>query len=396
MENIIRRLSIYSVFVLFGYLSIFGYSLAIDSQSEIKNPAPIGIDFAVYYTAGSMVLNGQVGDIYDYGVFHTELEETLGREIPQLLGWIYPPLFLLLIVPFALLPYSTALILWILITLSLAILVGRAILPTNKSLALLMCGFPGVLMNLRWGQNGFLNTALIGLGIHLIDSTPLLSGFMFGLLTYKPQMAFFPLLLLFLTRKWKVLIWAASFSILNIIASAALFHTSTWINYLNAFFQSLSMQLVTMWVEISAVQPSIYSFLNLLGVENNIIKTVLLVIGIITTVICVWVWQNTDRFTLKGTVIVLGILITMPYYMQYDLMILSLPLILMTYDFFLYGSKPYEIACLVLLWLMPLMNWPIVMYTGIQICPIILIMVLIMTVLRVDKQTSVNRQVVIA
>jgi len=383
--NIIKRISIYSLILLFAYLSIFFYFSAMDATSAVKTPAPEGIDFSVYYTAGNMALNGQAADLYNYDLFHYELEKVLKREIPQLLGWIYPPSYLSMIVLFAIIPYYISLDLWILLTLSLAIYSSYLLLPKYKQIGLLVCGFPGVLMNLRWGQNAFLNTALLGFGLYFFDRKPILAGLMFGLLTYKPQMAFFPLLLILITKNWKVLIWSGIFALANIIISAIIFGITIWYNFLDTFLSSMNSQLYIMWEEISAVQPTIYSFLRILGVEDLIIQIILGIIAIIVTIVSAWVWRKTDRLALKGTVMVLGILLTMPYYMQYDLMILSIPLILLFYDFMEHGYRPYEIAILMSLWFMPLVNWPLVILTKIQICPFILFAVLAMAVIRTKK-----------
>ena len=383
--DILKRILVYSLILLCAYLFIFFYFIVKDAASSVKIPAPIGIDFGVYYTAGKMVLNGQAADLYNYDLFHFELEKTLGREIPQLLGWVYPPSYLPVIVLFALVPYYISLGLWALLTLSLAIYAGSLLLPKYKYMVWLICGFPGVLMNLRWGQNAFFNTALIGFGLYYLGRKPILSGLMFGLLTYKPQMAFFPLLLLLITKNWKVLIWSGLFAIANIAISAMLFGFNPWYNFLNTFLSSTNALLNTMWIGTSAIQPTIYSFLRFLGVENLTIQFTLAIIAIIVTFVSAWVWRKTDRLTLRGAVMVLGIFLTMPYYLQYDLMILSIPLILLSYDCIQYGHRPYEIAIVTSLWFMPLISWPLVIFTKIQICPFIIFAVLAMVVLRVKN-----------
>ena len=384
-SDTLKRIIIYSLILLCTYLFIFSYLFVKDATSDVKIPAPIGIDFGVYYTAGEMALNGQAAELYNYDIFHFELQKVLQREIPQLLGWVYPPSYLPVIVLFALIPYYISLGLWALLTLSLAIYAASLLLPKYKYIAWLLCGFPGVLMNLRWGQNAFLNTALIGFGLYYLDRKPVLAGLMFGLLTYKPQMAFFPILLLLLTKNWKVLIWSGLAAIANIALSVMMFGLTPWYNFLNTFLSSTNALLDTMWIGTSAIQPTTYSVLRFLGAEHLTIQFTLGIIAMIVIFVSTWVWRKTDRLTLRGAVMVLGIFLTVPYYMQYDLMILSIPLILLSYDCILYGYRTYEIAIVTSLWFMPLINWPLVMFTKIQICPFIIFAVLVMVILRVKS-----------
>lgn len=90
-------------------------------------------------------------------------------------------------------------------------------------------------MNLRWGQNAFLSTALIAGGLYLIESNPIMAGLMFGLLTYKPQMAVFIFIVLLLTKQWKVFFWSCISAISFAIISCFIFGLDTWINFYKLF-----------------------------------------------------------------------------------------------------------------------------------------------------------------
>src|SRR5437868_4975074 len=48
---------------------------------------------------------------------------------------------------------------------------------------------PGAAVNLFFGQNGILSTVLLGGGVLLLGSRPILAGVLLGLLAYKPQLA---------------------------------------------------------------------------------------------------------------------------------------------------------------------------------------------------------------
>lgn len=80
----------------------------------------------------------------------------------------------------------------------------------------------------------------------------------------------------------------------------------------------------------------------------------------------------------------------MPYFLQYDLMILAIPVVLLANDLYIDGYNTVEIITLVSLWLMPLVSWPLVIFTHIQIYPFILYLVLVMVILRAKKSVIVN------
>ncbi len=389
-----RRLVVYSSIFFCLYVFIALSSTLVDISELEKSPSPFGVDFAVYYTAGQMIRSEESTNIYNMKEHHYLLEEIMDRNMPFALPWVYPPTFLLAVVPFSFLPYYISLALWLLSTFVLAIYAMYLLVPKAKLLVFITFGFPGVLLNLRWGQNGFLNTALLGFGICFLETNPMISGIMFGLLTYKPQIALFPFVILLLAKKWRPLLWSIFFAVINVVISVLVFGYSTWIDFFNNFFNSSSLLLTSVWEDTAAIQPTVYSTFRIWGVEGINLQIILSIIAVISTMFCLWTWKKTDRTSLKGTVLIIGIFLTMPYYVQYDLMILSIPCVLLAYDFFQHGYFLYEIILLGVLWCMPLINWPLVAFTGIQINPIVLFLVLTLVYFRVSgvskRCTSTN------
>jgi alpha-1,2-mannosyltransferase len=47
--------------------------------------------------------------------------------------------------------------------------------------------FPGALITMAHGQNGFRTMALLGGALMLLERRPIFGGVLFGLLSYKPQ-----------------------------------------------------------------------------------------------------------------------------------------------------------------------------------------------------------------
>ena len=141
----------------------------------------------------------------------------------------------LVLLPLALLPYVWSLIAWTIATAGAYLSVIWKIAPTRDSIWLAIA-FPGALVNLTNGQNGFLTLALFGGALTSIESRPILAGVLFGLMSYKPQYgALIPLFLL-ATGRWRTLIAASVTVLLFVAASLALFGTQTWAS----FFTSIS------------------------------------------------------------------------------------------------------------------------------------------------------------
>ena len=169
-------------------------------------------------------------------------------------------------------------------------------------------------MNLRWGQNGFLSTALLGFGIFFLEGNPVLAGLMFGLLVYKPQMAVFPLIILLLSKKWRVLKWTVVFAALSVVVSGVLFGFDLWVRFFQSFFSSTAGLLCDNGMSLAPIQPSFYSALRLAGLNDNVSYLLQAMLGILAA-FAVWrVWKKTDRMALRGSALVLGIFLFNPYF----------------------------------------------------------------------------------
>jgi len=313
-------------------------------------------------------------------------ELVLNLTLPYFLPWLYPPFFLFVIVPLTLLQFDVALIVWLALTLVFMILAARRMLPSHKKLAFLLVGFPGVFLNLRWGQNGFLSTALLGLSIAFMETSPVLSGVMVGLLAYKPQLAILPFFVLLITKNWKAILSAVSTVISVSLLSLLIFGKEAWIGFFQSLFHTSSYLMETSKEVTSSIQPTLLTTLIDLGVDSKISLVVQMIVALCAVAVVSWAFLRSKRLTLKGIMLVLGMPLIIPYFMQYDLVILGLALVLMIYDFSLKAYTKVEGVMAALLWLMPLINSPVVLFTHIQLCPVVLIAEMVMVIKRILRQ----------
>ena len=391
-ERSIRILTLIFAFCFLFSIGKFVWNLSLTAEHKVDEDKITGVDYADYYAAGRMVIEGDIANIYHDPVHQQRLEEILGRDLSFTLAWPYPPTFLLAIVPFSYLPYYVSLISWLVITLALVIFALYKLVPKYPQLTIFALGFPGMYWNLKWGQNGFLSSAIIGFGLYFLENNPVLSGVIFGLLSYKPQIAIFPFFILLLSKKWRVLLWAAVSAIIFALISALLFGFGTWSNFFSSLFGSSSDRYLN-WTNYASINPSLFSFFRTQIPNDLFCYAALAVFGIVILLAVCWIWRKSDHLELKGAAIVLGIPLTTSYFLQYDLSILVIPFVLLAYDFIRRGFKLTELIILELLFFMPLINWSLVRAIRIQICPVVLILVLIMTVKRVSMENKIGEPV---
>ena len=222
---------------LFGlvvaYAALLASSLAMGLWLIDPAGRPIPTDFINVWAAGKLVLQGVPADAYDWTI-HKSVE-VIGarRDFPEYFGWHYPPPFLLVAAPLALLPYPAALLAWMAVSAPLYLAAMRLIAGARGTL-LAALAWPVVFWNIIVGQNGFLTAALLGGGLALIEKRPALAGMLIGLLTYKPQFGLLIPVALIAGGHWRVIGWAALSAICLALASALVLGIQPW----QAFLQS--------------------------------------------------------------------------------------------------------------------------------------------------------------
>ena len=88
---------------------------------------PLGADYSNVYAAGTLALHGHPEAPFDPARQFAREQEIFGAGT-QFYSWHYPPYFLLLAAPLAMLPYLAGLVLWQFATLGLYLLAIQAVL----------------------------------------------------------------------------------------------------------------------------------------------------------------------------------------------------------------------------------------------------------------------------
>lgn len=371
--------------VLIGLLALAAV-VRINTACLRIGQAMLGIDYATYYTTGRMVIDGSIGQIYVMESHHAVLESLFGS-VPYLLEWFYPPTFLISIVPLSFLPFDVSLVVWLVASFALAAVAVYFLTGKKKLAPLCLLAFPGTFLNIRWGQNGFLTAALFGFGVYFVESNPMLAGLMFGLLTFKPQMAIFPFIILFFTRKWKALGWSAAFAAAFAVLSGLIFGFQTWVDFFSTALYN-SQLLGSTWEATNWGIPTLSTALRVLGLKGWGLTLALTAVAAFAIYCCVRVWKQTQSYSLRLMALVLCLFLSFPYVSLYDFAILGVPFTLLFFESVKKAKPFFSPIALVLLWALPFFCVLIFMQFHIQICPFVLMGYMIAVVQKANQDAN--------
>lgn len=365
-----RRVRDYSVIFLVVFVAAAAWFHGASHGLLDRRGEPIGTDFVNVYAAGVMAGRGEAPAAYDYRRHHQVEKDVVGDHGIPYFGWHYPPMFLGLAWLVAKLPYLPALVLYQALTFAALALVVWRIAPHPLSLLALLA-FPGTFVNLGHGQNAFLTAALLGGGLLLLPHRPIAAGVLLGLLTYKPQFGLLIPVALVAGGHWRAILAAAATAAAVVLASIALFGWETW----QAFFAStaLTQDIIlergaTGWEKIQ----SSFSTVRSLGGPLWLAYGVQLAVTGLAALAVIRAWRGPADVAVKASVLCFAILLSTPYVLDYDLVVLALPIAFMAALGVRRGFGAGEKTALLLAWLLPLISRGLGGLLGVQIAPFFL------------------------
>lgn len=197
----------------------------------------LGTDFMVFHAAIQAALQGDISLLSDGDRFTAALNAKYAHILSASLPfrpWVYPPLFLILLLPFGLLPFYPSFALFQLTgmaVLAAALCAGKNPPRGAKWVALAALICPAASICVVDGQGSFLVAGLMVAGMRLLSARPGLGGLLWGLLSFKPQ---FALLLPAALTGGKPRAWlAAGLSAITLAGlSATIFGLDVWHGWL--------------------------------------------------------------------------------------------------------------------------------------------------------------------
>lgn len=368
------------------WVFIFLGSVSMDFTTlRSSTGIPLAADFANYWAASKLALSGHAALAYNINELHEVEQQFLGTHHNYGCGWYYPPFALFWALPLGLMPYLTSLLLWTVVPLVMYSIVFRRVSRHPMSFILFLC-FPGTLINVLFGQNGFITGTMLGGGLLLLETSPIWAGGLFGLLCYKPPLAVLVLLALLIGRYWKTLIATLASLLLLSSASAIAFGYQAWLAYFQV--KATPMKLLELGAAKWSIMPTVFAALLSAGCPAEAAYLGQGVVMLAVVVAVAWVWRQPLSLALRGTVLVLGILLFTPYAFVYDLALLALPLGWLWEEGRRRGRLPGELWLLWFGWLMPyaalfLWNDLNIFHGKLHLTPIILLVLFVFSLIRV-------------
>lgn len=372
------RLRVYPrIFLAVFVLMAAGWVLMSTDMVDPKGK-PLGADFITFWGASWLALSGHAADAYDIGRIFAAEQVAVPASTSVFL-WHYPPMFHLVVLPLALMPYLVAYCAWCAATFAACIVAIKRLAPRPETVWLLLA-FPGTFINLFHGQNGFLTAALFGGAALFLKERPFAAGFLLGLMVYKPQLGVLIPLALICGRQWTALSGATAGAVLFAGLSAAVIGVDAW----DAFIRNLP--LVRQLLEQGALPwskiPSIFISLRMLHVPQTFAYGVHAVFAIAVALAVALVWWRQAPLRLAMAVMVSSGVLVPPYLFDYDLAVLAVPLAILAWDGLERGWQRYEREVLVAAWLTPMLAPILGENTNIPLASVTLIALFVVAVRR--------------
>jgi hypothetical protein len=350
------RLVAYARMLVVAYCLATGLWIGLADGLRDREGKPLGTDFIDVYAAGVMVHQGRPQAAYDWPAHHRVEQEVAGFDTPYF-GWHYPPVFLTVAWIVALVPYGWALAGYVAVGLAVYWTTIRRIAPPAAAAGWAVAAFPGLFVNAEHGQNACLTTALLGVAMMTLDRRPLLAGVAAGLLVYKPQFFLAIPLILAAGGYWRAVFSSLGTAVLCALASLWLFGWATWQAFLGSTLLTRTVILeqgATGWAKIQ----SVFSLVRLWGGGIGLAYTAQIGIGVGAVAVAAWLWHRRPALATRTAALCAALMLSTPYQLDYDLMILAVPIAALSGQALAEGFLPYEKTLLAALWLLPLIARP--------------------------------------
>jgi alpha-1,2-mannosyltransferase len=349
--------------ILVGFVCGF-YGLFAAIIYAINFSKEPGQDWMVYYTAARAYLEGDLPLLFDGERLTAQINvhflDWLSRPL-SFHPWLYPPTFLLLLIPFGLLSFAISYAAFLLVTLAFLLVtiwccVERGYRRWLHFFSLLFA--PAVSFAVGSGQNAFLTSALLVGGFGLLSRRPAVAAALLGILTYKPQLWLMVPIALVAARQWRALLSTiAAASALGFL-SLAVFGIKPWCVW-GGLMINPPTEVYQNWLQWGRLHgESVYTNLALLGAPPlfaNAGQTAALLLA----AGCVW-WSFRQPIPgdLRLVVLLAATVLAAPHVSNYDTVLLVVAATSLFAVALSDGFRRGELIVPMLVWMIQLFNPP--------------------------------------
>jgi hypothetical protein len=312
--------------VTYGLLSaIFAGRIFLDVYNNLRNDNIWFNDFFGLWSYAEFLLLRPALEIYDNEIL-LAFQMDLGACPKCLLPFAYPPFFLFYIAPLGFLSYYYAYLFWAFGTLLLYFALSFDKQQGQYS-AFLTIFAPATIIGFATGQTGLLASALIIGGFCLVTTRPILSGTLFGLASFKPQLGILIPIALISAQLWRAAAAACVTVLVLVLASGVAFGWSSWPRW---FAKLISHADWVMGVK-DRYNPTIISSLTSMGVDLTTARSVQACVAVFVGVIT-WICFRHGVTILATALLLVGTFLATPYAIVYDMPLLTSAVLLVLRD----------------------------------------------------------------
>lgn len=316
--------------VVIGYALFVGTKVAGGYRDAARGDTPLFTDFTPTYAASIIVRELPAEFVYMQRTMVAAGKEAARRIYGDLTDkqagvvgfapWMYPPTFVLLVLPLAYLPYLVAWAGWLGLTALPYLLTLRRILPERLGLPFALAA-PPAFFNVMYGQTGFLTAGLIGSGLLLLRSRPLWAGVLIGLASVKPHFGVLIPFALLAGGHWRAFAAACASVLALIVLSVLTLGDDPWFAFIGTSLFHLEAFSVGAFALPAMVTP--WSAARLAGMTVEQAWVLQSLISALMLSVVIWVWwrgrRHAESHGLQAAVLCIATPLALPLAFLYDL-----------------------------------------------------------------------------
>jgi hypothetical protein len=339
-----------------------------------------GRDFLIFWHASGVLWQGDFATLFDRTRFIASMDRAAGASTGYS-PFSYPPHAIWFIAPLAALPYTASLLTWLAATFALYAAVLRRFFASNWQCLLVLLLSPASLVNVSFGQNGFLVAALLTGALLLLETRPVLAGVLIGILTFKPQLGLLLPFVLIAGGYGRSFLAAAVTGIVLVLASIAIVGIGPWQTFFATGIAAQRHFLEAGEGLYILMVPSFVMAVRILDLPFWLGYALQAIAGIGTLLACCWAIRRSAPHRYKVAAVLAGALFATPYSFNYDMPILAAALVLAWPGARQADWIPYGIA-----WLLPVLMMPCGL-ANIPIGPLVLLTTLVFLLYQVARSS---------
>lgn len=349
-------------------------------------------DFLVFQAAARAWVEGKAGLLYDIDAFTAFQNAIFADRLPgevRFRPFLYPPIWLLMLLPLAGFAAGKAYAIFLSLTVSLATaLEGRRDWPGWLAI---MVSPAAVWVGLA-GQNTFFSLALFYGGMRWLVHSPAVSGVLLGLLAYKPQLWVLVPLALVAARQWRALAWTIGTAVALALASMVVLGPDLWRAFLRAMQEGASPRIVHEMLERTLSQMiTLFDAAYILGAPPGLASTIQTA-GAGLAIATVWIaFRRHPSSIARTALLATGTFLVSPYTLNYELLLLMPAVVALFRRAAAEGFYPGERLLYAVLWLMPLAGM-VLNRLGLPIVPLVILLFGIVAWMRLQSEPAAELQ----